>query len=152
MCDILLEAIALDSQSTTFRWVYTYEYWKSGVDIMANTKGQALIDEIAAEYIKNDTPDFRPGDNVKVFVKIQEGDHTRLQAFEGLVIKRQGHGVSATFTVRKDSYGVGVERTFPVNAPVIDHIQVLRHGKVRRARLNYIRTLSAKAARIKEKR
>ena len=67
---------------------------------MANTKGQALIDEITAEYIKNDTPDFRPGDNVKVFVKIQEGDHTRLQAFEGLVIKRQGHGVSATFVTK----------------------------------------------------
>jgi large subunit ribosomal protein L19 len=119
---------------------------------MANAKGQALIDEITAEYVKNDTPEFRPGDNVKVYVKVADGDRTRLQAFEGLVIKRQGHGVSATFTVRKNSYGVGVERTFPVNAPVIDHIEVVRHGIVRRARLNYIRTLSAKAARIKEKR
>lgn len=119
---------------------------------MANAKGQALIDEITAEYIKNDTPDFRPGDNVKVYVKIVEGDRHRIQVFEGLVIKRQGHGVSATFTVRKDSYGVGVERTFPVNAPSIDHIDVTRRGKVRRARLNYIRNLSAKAARIKERR
>ena len=119
---------------------------------MANAKGQALIDEITAEYIKNDTPEFRPGDNVKVYVKIVEGDRHRIQVFEGLVIKRQGHGVSATFTVRKDSYGVGVERTFPVNAPSIDHIDVTRRGKVRRARLNYIRNLSAKAARIKERR
>lgn len=119
---------------------------------MANAKGQALIDEITAEYIKNDTPDFRPGDNVKVYVKIVEGDRHRIQVFEGLVIKRQGHGVSATFTVRKDSYGVGVERTFPVNAPSIDRIDVTRRGKVRRARLNYIRNLSAKAARIKERR
>ena len=115
-------------------------------------KGQALIDEITAQYLKKDVPAFRAGDTVKVNVKIVEGDTHRIQAFEGLVIKRQGHGVSATFTVRKNSYGVGVERTFPVNAPVIDHIQVVRRGKVRRARLNYIRTLSAKAARIKEKR
>ena len=119
---------------------------------MAMAKGQALIDEITAEYIKNDTPEFRAGDNVKVYVKIVEGDRHRIQVFEGLVIKRQGHGVSATFTVRKDSYGVGVERTFPVNAPSIDHIEVTRKGKVRRARLNYIRNLSAKAARIKERR
>lgn len=119
---------------------------------MANAKGQALIDEITAEYIKNDTPEFRPGDNVKVYVKIVEGDRHRIQVFEGLVMKRQGHGVSETFTVRKDSYGVGVERTFPVNAPSIDHIEVTRKGKVRRARLNYIRNLSAKAARIKERR
>ncbi len=119
---------------------------------MANAKGQALIDEITAEYIKNDTPDFRPGDNVKVYVKIVEGDRHRIQVFEGLVMKKQGHGVSATFTVRKDSYGVGVERTFPVNAPSIDKIEVTRKGKVRRARLNYIRSLSAKAARIKERR
>ncbi len=118
---------------------------------MANAKGQALIDEITAEYIK-DVPAFRPGDNVKVYVKIVEGSTHRIQVFEGLVIKKQGHGVSETFTVRKMSFGVGVERTFPINAPTIDKIEVTRRGMVRRAKLNYIRGLSAKAARIKEKR
>ena len=115
-------------------------------------KGQALINEITAEYMKNDVPEFRPGDTVKVHVKIIEGTTHRIQTFEGLVIKRQGAGISETFTVRKMSYGVGVERTFPVNAPVIDRIEVTRRGIVRRAKLNYIRTLSAKAARIKERR
>lgn len=115
-------------------------------------KGQALINEITSEYMKKDTPDFRPGDTVKVHVKISEGNNTRIQVFEGLVIKRQGAGISETFTVRKISYGVGVERTFPVNAPAIDKIEVVRHGKVRRAKLFYIRSLSAKASRIKERR
>ena len=115
-------------------------------------KGQALINEITAEYMKNDVPEFRPGDSVRVHVKIIEGNTHRIQVFEGLVIKRQGAGISETFTVRKISYGVGVERTFPVNAPVIDKIEVTRRGIVRRAKLNYIRTLSAKAARIKERR
>ena len=115
-------------------------------------KGQQLINEITAEYMKNDVPEFRPGDTVKVHVKITEGNTHRIQTFEGLVIKRQGAGISETFTVRKMSYGVGVERTFPVNAPVIDRIEVTRRGIVRRAKLNYIRTLSAKAARIKERR
>ena len=115
-------------------------------------KGQQLINEITAEYLKSDVPAFRPGDSVKVHVKIIEGNTHRIQIFEGLVIKRQGAGISETFTVRKISYGVGVERTFPVNAPVIDKIEVTRRGIVRRAKLNYIRTLSAKAARIKERR
>ena len=115
-------------------------------------KGQQLINEITAEYMKKDVPAFRPGDTVKVHVKIIEGSTHRIQIFEGLVIKRQGAGISETFTVRKISYGVGVERTFPVNAPVIDRIEVTRRGIVRRAKLNYIRTLSAKAARIKERR
>lgn len=115
-------------------------------------KGQQLINEITAEYMKNDVPEFRPGDTVRVHVKIIEGNNHRIQNFEGLVIKRQGTGISETFTVRKISYGVGVERTFPVNAPVIDKIEVTRRGIVRRAKLNYIRTLSAKAARIKERR
>ena len=118
---------------------------------MAIAKGQALINEITAQYLQ-DRPKFRAGDNVKVFVKIIEGTTHRIQVFEGLVIKRQGAGISETFTVRKISYGVGVERTFPVNAPVIDRIEVTRRGIVRRAKLNYIRTLSAKAARIKERR
>ncbi len=118
---------------------------------MANAKGQALINEITAQYLK-ERPSFRPGDTVKVFVKIIEGDTHRIQVFEGLVIKRQGSGVSETFTVRKISYGIGVERTFPVHTPNIDHIEVVRKGKVRRAKLHYIRNLSAKAARIKERR
>lgn len=118
---------------------------------MAKAKGQALINEITAQYLQ-ERPSFRAGDTVKVYVKIVEGSTHRIQIFEGLVMKRQGAGISETFTVRKISYGVGVERTFPVHSPNIDHIEVVRKGKVRRARLNYIRSLSAKAARIKERR
>lgn len=114
-------------------------------------KGQALINEITAQYLK-DVPTFRAGDNVRVHVKIVEGNTHRIQVFEGLVIKRQGGGIGATFTVRKISYGVGVERTFPLHSPIIDKIEVIRLGKVRRAKLFYIRTLSAKASRIKERR
>ena len=112
---------------------------------------QQLIKEITAEYLK-ERPEFRPGDTVKVYVKIKEGDRERIQLFEGLVIKKRGGGISETFTVRKNSYGVGVERTFPVHAPMVDKIEVVRKGKVRRAKINYIRTLSSKAARIKERR
>ena len=112
---------------------------------------QQLIREITAEYLK-ERPEFRPGDTVKVYVKIKEGDRERIQLFEGLVIKKRGGGISETFTVRKISNGVGVERTFPVHAPNVDKIEVVRKGKVRRAKLNYIRKLSAKAARIKERR
>lgn len=118
---------------------------------MARLKGQALIAQITQSYIK-EVPAFNSGDTVKVYVKIKEGNRERLQLFEGLVIKRQGGGISETFTVRKVSYGIGVERTFPVHSPSIDRIEVARFGKVRRAKLNYIRTLSAKASRIKEKR
>ncbi|MBQ7277014.1 MAG: 50S ribosomal protein L19 [Bacilli bacterium] len=113
---------------------------------------QQLIEKITKDYMKNDVPEFRPGDTVKVYVRIKEGEKERLQVFEGLVIKRRGGGISETFTVRKNSYGVGVERTFPVHAPIISKIEVVRKGIVRRAKLNYIRTLSAKAARIKERR
>ena len=113
-------------------------------------KGQELINAITKEYLK-DVPEFRPGDTVRVHVKIKEGDKFRIQVFEGLVMKRQNGGVSETFTVRKISYGVGVERTFPVHSPIIEKIEVTRLGKVRRAKLNYIRGLSAKAARIKER-
>ncbi len=112
---------------------------------------QQLIKEITSEYLK-ERPEFRPGDTVKVYVKIKEGDRERIQVFEGLVIKKRGGGISETFTVRKMSYGVGVERTFPVHAPNVDKIEVVRKGKVRRAKLNYIRVLSAKAARITERR
>lgn len=113
-------------------------------------KGQELINSITKKYLR-EVPEFRPGDSVRVHVKIKEGDKFRIQVFEGLVMKRQNGGVSETFTVRKISYGVGVERTFPVHSPIIEKIEVTRLGKVRRAKLNYIRGLSAKAARIKER-
>ncbi|ERJ13496.1 50S ribosomal protein L19 [Haloplasma contractile] len=112
---------------------------------------QQLINEITKEYMR-DVPSFRAGDTVQVHVKITEGDRERIQVFEGLVIKRRGGGISETFTVRKVSYGVGVERTFPVHSPIIDKVVVARRGKVRRAKLYYIRNLSAKASRIKERR
>ena len=111
-----------------------------------------VIKAIEAEQIRTDLPNFKVGDTVKVHVKIKEGTRERTQLFEGLVIKRQGGGISETFTVRKISSGVGVERTFPVHSPIIDSIEVTRVGKVRRAKLYYIRSLSARAARIKEKR
>ena len=113
---------------------------------------QHLISEVTKEHMQQELPDFQPGDNVKVSVKIKEGGRERIQVFEGLVIKRQGSGISESFTVRKVSYGIGVERTFPVHSPVIDNIKVVRRGKVRRAKLHYIRGLSTKAARIKERR
>ena len=113
---------------------------------------QALIDAVTKGYLRSDIPAFRPGDNVKVHVRIKEGDRERIQVFEGLVIARRGGGISETYTVRKISSGVGVERTFPVHSPMVAKIEVLRHGKVRRAKLHYIRTLSARAARIKERR
>lgn len=113
---------------------------------------QQLISDITNEYIQKNLPEFRPGDTVRVHVKIVEGSRERIQIYEGLVIKRRGGGISETFTVRKSSYGIGVERTFPVHSPKIANIEVVRRGKVRRAKLNYIRKLSAKAARIKERR
>lgn len=113
---------------------------------------QKLIESVTSEYLRNDIPEFWPGDNVRVHVKIKEGNRERIQIFEGLVIKRQGGGISETFTVRKISSGIGVERTFPVHTPNVAKIEVVRRGKVRRAKLHYIRKLSTRAARIKEKR
>ena len=113
---------------------------------------QQLINAVTKEYLRNDIPEFRAGDNVRVYVRIKEGDKERIQVFEGLVIGRHGGGISATYTVRKISNGVGVERIFPLHSPMVEKIQVVRLGKVRRAKLNYIRNLSAKAARIKERR
>jgi len=113
---------------------------------------QQIIDLVTKEFLNTNLPEFRAGDTIKVSVKIKEGDRERIQAFEGLCMKRQGGGVSETFTVRKMSYGIGVERTFPVNSPLIEKIEVTRRGKVRRANIGYIRGLSAKAARIKERR
>src|SRR4051812_33925874 len=109
-----------------------------------------LIQEITKEQLRQDLPKFRPGDTVKVHVKVIEGSRERIQLFEGVVIKRRGGGISETFTVRKISYGVGVERTFPVNSPKIDKLEVARRGKVRRAKLYYLRGLRGKAARIQE--
>lgn len=112
--------------------------------------GLNLVNEITKSQLRTDIPDFRPGTTVKVNVRIQEGGKTRIQAFEGLVIKRYGNGIAESFTVRKMSNGVGVERTFPVHSPVVDSVEVLRRGKVRRSKLYYIRNRSGKAARIAE--
>lgn len=116
-------------------------------DIIMNLK---LVEEITKKQLRNDIPEFKAGDTLKVFVKIIEGNKSRVQLFEGVCIARQGKGISETFTVRKISYQVGVERIFPVHSPVIDHIEVTKIGKVRRAKLNYLRGRSGKAARIKE--
>ncbi|WP_139492894.1 50S ribosomal protein L19 [Brevibacillus dissolubilis] len=109
-----------------------------------------VIRELAKDQLKQDLPAFRPGDTVRVHVKVIEGQRERIQIFEGVVIKRRGTGISETFTARKVSYGVGVERTFPVHTPKIDKIEIVRFGKVRRAKLYYLRDRVGKAARIKE--
>ena len=110
------------------------------------------VDLVEKARLRDDVPDFRPGDTVKVHVKVVEGNRSRIQVFEGVVIRRQGGGLRESFTVRKVSFGVGVERTFPVHSPVIDHIELTRRGKVRRAKLYYLRDRVGKKARIKEKR
>ena len=107
---------------------------------------------IDRDSLRDDVPDFRPGDTVKVHVRVVEGNRERVQVFQGVVIRRQGVGVRETFTVRKVSFGVGVERTFPVHSPTIAKIEVATYGDVRRAKLYYLRDLSGKAAKIKEKR
>lgn len=109
-----------------------------------------LVREIAQEQLRKDLPSFRPGDTLKVYVKVIEGSRERVQLFEGVVIKRRGGSISETFTVRKVSYGVGVERTFPLHSPKLERIEVARRGKVRRAKLYYLRGLRGKAARIQE--
>lgn len=109
-----------------------------------------IITEITKDQLRTDLPSFRPGDTVRVHVKVVEGTRERIQMYEGVVIKRRGGGISETFTVRKISYGVGVERTFPVHTPKIANLEVVRRGKVRRAKLYYLRNLRGKAARIKE--
>ena len=111
-----------------------------------------IIDKITAKQIRTDIPEFRVGDTVRVDVKIKEGKRERIQAFEGLVVARRGGSVSETFTVRKISNQIGVERKFPLHSPIIDHIEVVRHGKVRRNKLSYLRNRSGKAARLKEVR
>lgn len=110
------------------------------------------LDFVDAKSLKSDIPEFRAGDTVDVHQKVVEGNRSRIQVFRGVVIRRQGHGVRETFTVRKVSFGVGVERTYPVHSPNVDKIEVLTRGVVRRAKLYYLRNLHGKAARIKEKR
>ena len=110
------------------------------------------LDSVDAASLRSDIPDFRPGDTLKVHVRVVEGNRSRIQVFQGVVIRRQGSGVRQTFTVRKVSFVVGVERTFPVHTPVIDRIEVQTRGDVRRAKLYYLRDLRGKAAKIKERR
>jgi large subunit ribosomal protein L19 len=114
--------------------------------------GMSLIEMVERDHMRADIPPFRVGDTVKVHVKIREGDKERIQVFEGVVIRHHRARMGATFTVRKVSYGVGVERIFPVHSPQLDRIEVLRHGRVRRSRLYYLRKRLGKAARIKERR
>ncbi len=111
-----------------------------------------IVDKIRNENLKTDVADFAVGDTVKVFVKIVEGDNERIQTFQGTVIARRGSGVESTFTVRRVTFGQGVERVFPVNSPRVDHVEVVRRGAVRRAKLYYLREKIGKAARVKEAR
>jgi len=111
-----------------------------------------IIDSVDAASLRDDVPAFRPGDTVKVNVKVVEGNRSRVQAFQGVVIARAGGGIRETFTVRKISFGVGVERTFPVHSPSLDSVEVVTRGDVRRAKLYYLRNLRGKKAKIKEKR
>ena len=111
-----------------------------------------VLDAVDAASLRKDLPNFRPGDELKVHVRVVEGNKSRIQVFQGLVIARQGSGIRETFTVRKISYGVGVERIFPVHAPVIEKIELVRKGEVRRAKLYYLRDLRGKAAKIRERR
>src|SRR5689334_9049204 len=110
------------------------------------------LDELDKASLRSDVPDFRPGDTLDVGVRVVEGNRSRVQRFQGVVIRRQGGGSRETFTIRKESYGVGVERTFPVHTPVIEDIKVVTRGDVRRAKLYYLRELRGKKAKIKEKR
>ncbi len=111
-----------------------------------------VIDTIAAASKRDDLPEFRPGDTLKVHVRVVEGNRSRVQVFQGVCIRIQGSGIGRTFTVRKVSFGVGVERTFPLHTPIIEKIEVVTRGDVRRAKLYYLRNLRGKAAKIKEKR
>lgn len=111
-----------------------------------------IMQEIAREQMRSDVPDFQPGDTLRVNVRVREGEKERLQAFEGMCIARKGGAVTETFTVRKISSGIGVERVFPLHSPTLESITVVRRGRVRRAKLYYLRRLRGKAARIREKR
>ena len=123
-----------------------YEY------LLEGEKNMNLIESITQDQLRNDIPDFRPGDTVRVHARVVEGERERIQLFEGVVIKRRGTGISETYTVRKISNGGGVERTFPIHTPRVAKLEVVRFGKVRRAKLYYLRELHGKAARIPERR
>jgi large subunit ribosomal protein L19 len=124
------------------------------IDLRAKTEGRKMqtLDSVDKANLKSDIPEFRVGDNVKVHVNIVEGNRSRIQVFQGVVIRRSGAGVRETFTVRKVSFQIGVERTFPVHSPVIDKIELVSKGAVRRAKLYYLRDLRGKKAKIREKR
>ena len=127
--------------------------WRSAaVQLQERQKevSMTIIDQIEKEQLRSDITSFNIGDTVRVMVKVKEGDKERIQAYEGVVIARKGKGIRETFTVRRVSFGIGVERTFPINSPRIDKIIVVRKGKVRRAKIYYIRDLSGKAAKVKE--
>ena len=111
-----------------------------------------VIQQLEREQMRLDMPDFSPGDTVRVHVKIREGDKQRIQVFQGVVISKRKGGINASFTVRKVSYGVGVERVFPMHSPIIDKVEIVTRGRVRRAKIYYLRKLRGKAARIREKR
>lgn len=110
------------------------------------------LQEVESEYLRSDLPEFRAGDTLRVHVKVSEGDKQRIQVFQGVVIARKGNGTGESFTVRKMSGGIGVERVFPIHSPMLDKIEVVRRGRVRRAKLYYLRGLRGKAARIEERR
>jgi len=110
------------------------------------------LQEVESEYLRSDLPEFRAGDTLRVHVKVSEGDKQRIQVFQGVVIARRGNGTGESFTVRKMSGGIGVERVFPIHSPILDKIEVVRRGRVRRAKLYYLRGLRGKAARIEERR
>ena len=118
-------------------------------EIIMNTK--AILDSITKDQIRTDLPELKVGDTVKVYQKIVEGSRTRTQMFEGTIIKIQGGGIGKTFTARRISYGVGVEKTWPLNSPNVEKVEVVRHGKVRRAKLFYLRDRVGKAAKVKER-
>lgn len=129
------------------------KHWRSAaVQLQERQKevSMTIIDQIEKEQLRSDITSFNIGDTVRVMVKVKEGDKERIQAYEGVVIARRGKGIKETFTVRRVSFGIGVERTFPINSPRIDKIIVVRKGKVRRAKIYYIRDLSGKAAKVKE--
>jgi large subunit ribosomal protein L19 len=123
-----------------------------GCNIAERRNKMQKTDIIESEYLRDDIPDFRPGDTVKVHVRVVEGNRERIQVFQGVVIARKGGGVRETFTVRKVSFGIGVERTFPLHSPIISRIEVVTQGRVRRAKLYYLRDRVGKAAKVKEKR
>ena len=139
--DPLTTTVAVDSAS-----------WRAPPTSKRKATTMQILDTLDAASLRTDIPDFRPGDTLKVHVRVVEGNRERVQIFQGVVIRRQGGGVRETFTIRKVSFGVGVERTFPVHTPIVAKLELVSRGAVRRAKLYYLRELRGKAAKIKEKR